>query len=110
MGDPSDPFKPCWHCGSAEHVTSDHPQDKKSLLPKTAKELIEKCDTLDNNTFLWAIRRLPEHEKDLLVACPNHVCNAREGEPCRGFRRREIRAGVTAHIQRRVKRLLKGIR
>ena|SRR5271166_5605032 len=22
--DPSDPFPPCWHCGSSDHMTADH--------------------------------------------------------------------------------------
>jgi hypothetical protein len=77
---------------------------KKPMLPTTAKELIRVHETLDDKTFEWAMRRLPEHEKDLLVVCPARVCGAREGEECKGVK------GRLVHHGRRVKRLLKGIR
>ena len=84
--------------------------EKKPVLPTTAKELIAIHDTLDDNTFLWALRRLPELEKDKLVPCPFHGCEAKEGEPCKIVLRRDRRAGIVTHLGRRVKRLMKGIR
>jgi hypothetical protein len=88
-------------------------EEKKPMLPATAKELIAAHESLDDKTFLWAMRRLPEHEKDLLVVCPVRMCSAPEGEECKGTNRldrRKIDARRQAHIGRRVRRLLKGIR
>lgn len=81
-----------------------------SKLPATAKELIAIHTSLADNELLWAIKRLPELEKDQLVPCPARGCGAGEGEPCKIVLRRDRRAGVVTHFGRRVRRLLKGIR
>jgi hypothetical protein len=90
--------------------------DEKLKLPATAKELIAAHESLDDKTFLWAMARLPDHEKDLLIECPNKMCKAAEGKECKGTNRLDRRkldapgAKYQVHIARRVRRLLKGIR
>ena len=58
----------------------------------------------DREAVIAAMAKLTDHEKDLIVDCPEKACRAAEREECAG-----MKPGV-AHFGRRVKRLLEGIR
>jgi hypothetical protein len=82
-----------------------------------AADLVAKHESMSDEDFLREIAKLSVHEKDLLVPCK--VCGAAEGIECKevkkGLPKKKRRAfewqqGVTVHIGRRIRRLLKGIR
>jgi hypothetical protein len=75
----------------------------KSPPPKkgTVKDLIRLAPAMTDEEFLAALAALDEHEKDLVIPCPNKRCHAKEGDECRG-----LPVGVV-HFGRRLYRLLK---
>jgi hypothetical protein len=50
--EPSDPYKPCWHCGSEEHLTAYHPQPPKPKRKKRKKTTMMNHDEFQSRGLL----------------------------------------------------------
>ena len=71
----------------------------------TAATLVRYHASLNDAQFSEALESITdEHEKDLLVRCPNKGCEALKGAECK-----HTDPGIV-HFGRRIRRLLKGIR
>lgn len=70
-------------------------------LSQRMRRLHEATERGDRDAVQKILATMPDHAKDLLVACH---CGAGEGEECTGTERKIV------HIGRRLKRLLAGIR